>query len=267
MNPDLVFLKLGGSLITVKDQPHTLRPEVLERLVNEIAEARSGYPNLQVLLGHGSGSYGHIPARQYHTRDGVISDEEWRGFIEVWRQAAELNHLVMDALAKAGLPAFAFPPSAAVTSRQGKAISWNLEPLQSALQNQLIPVIFGDVVFDRALGGTILSTEDLFVYLVPRLKPDRLLFAGLEPGVWRDFPANQHLLPEIMPASFAQVEAGLMGSAAPDVTGGMLDKVQQVLSMVSAVPGLKATIFSGETPGNVRRSLLGEELGTVLHSS
>jgi isopentenyl phosphate kinase len=267
MNPELVFLKLGGSLITVKDQPHTSRPEVLERLVTEIGEARSGNPNLQILLGHGSGSYGHIPASHYHTRHGVKSVEEWHGFVEVWRQAAELNHLVMEAFANAGLPAFAFPPSAAVTSRQGKAISWNLAPLLSAMKNQLIPVIHGDVVFDRLLGGTILSTEDLFVYLVPHLKPARLLFAGMEPGVWRDFPANKHLLPEITPASFAQVEAGLKGSAAPDVTGGMLDKVQQILSMVSAVPGLKATIFSGETPGYVRRSLLGEELGTILYSS
>ena len=90
--------------------------------------------------------------------------------------------------------------------------TWNLEPLQSALENGLIPVVYGDVVFDQALGGTILSTEDLFAYLVPQLHPSRLLFAGMEPGVWQDFPANTHLLPEITPASFPQVETGLKGS-------------------------------------------------------
>jgi isopentenyl phosphate kinase len=47
----------------------------------------------------------------------------------------------------------------------------------------------------------------------------------------------------------------------------MEDKVRQVLSMINDLPGLKASIFSGEVPDNVRRSLLGEELGTMLHGS
>ena len=71
MKSKLVFLKLGGSLITVKDQPHTPRLDVIERLAQEIAAARSADPGLQILLGHGSGSYGHVPASQFHTRQGV----------------------------------------------------------------------------------------------------------------------------------------------------------------------------------------------------
>ena len=264
MSNQLVFLKLGGSLITVKDRPHTPRLEVLEHLADEIAEARSADLDMQILLGHGSGSYGHVPAHQYHTREGVKTVDEWSGFVEVWRQAAALNHLVMDAIAYAGIPALAFPPSASVTAQQGKVTTWDLDPLRTALQNGLVPVVYGDVVFDQALGGTILSTEELFAHLRRELHPSRLLFAGLEPGVWRDYPANAVLWSEITPANFPQVEAGLKGSAATDVTGGMLDKVRHVLSMVSDDPSVQASIFSGEAPGNVRRSLLGEELGTMV---
>ena len=265
MSRGLVFLKLGGSLITVKEQPHTPRMEVLDRLAQEIAQARSQNPNLQILLGHGSGSFGHVAASKYNTRMGVKSSEEWTGFIEVWRQADELNQLVMQALEKASLPALALPPSATVIAQGGKPATWNLEPLLTALERGLLPVIYGDVVFDRVLGGTILSTEDLFTYLASQMRPSKLLFAGMEPGVWSDFPNNLNLLPEITPTSFPQIEAGLKGSAAMDVTGGMLDKVRQIIAMVREVPGLRASIFSGEVPGNVRRSLLGEELGTVVH--
>jgi isopentenyl phosphate kinase len=60
MSSKMVFLKLGGSLITVKSQPHTPRLEALERLGQEIAQARLHNPNLQILLGHGSGSFGHV---------------------------------------------------------------------------------------------------------------------------------------------------------------------------------------------------------------
>ena len=266
MSGRLVFLKLGGSLITVKDQPRTSRPDVLERLASEIAEARSQDPHLRLLLGHGSGSYGHVPASQYNTRQGVSTPADWQGFMDVWRQAAELNHLVMQALTKAGLPALVFPPSATVTARTGKVESWNLKPLHTALSHQLIPMVYGDAVFDTKLGGTILSTEELFSYLATQLKPHQLLFAGLEPGVWADYPSNTTPLAEITPSSFPQIASSLTGSAATDVTGGMLAKVRQVLSLLGEQPGLSAAIFSGETPGNVRQALLGMSPGTLLHA-
>ena len=265
MSRKLVFLKLGGSLITVKNQPHTARLDVLERLANEIAAARSQDRDLQIVLGHGSGSFGHFPASKYKTRLGVKTSEEWAGFIEVWREAAELNHLVLKALEKANLPALAFPPSAMVIARQGMVSTWNLDTLLHALGEGLLPVVNGDVVFDDVLGGTILSTEDLFTYLAHQLSPDQILFAGNQPGVWADFPDNTSLLPEIITGSLQQIETGLRGSAATDVTGGMADKVRQGLSLVEAISGLKALIFSGEIPGNVQRALLGEAVGTVIH--
>jgi len=265
MSSRLVFLKLGGSLITIKDQPHTPRLDVVERLVQEIAEARAINRNLQILLGHGSGSFGHVAASKYKTRIGVNSVNEWKGFVEVWRQAAELNHLVLQALEKVNLPAIAFPPSATVFAREGKVVTWNLDTLLAALEQGLLPVIFGDVIFDKVLGGTILSTEDLFTYLARRIRPSQLLFAGLQPGVWADFPDNTSLLHEITPANFPQIEAGLKGSTTTDVTGGMADKVRQLIALVEELPGVRAMIFSGDTPGNLRRSLLGEELGTVIH--
>jgi isopentenyl phosphate kinase len=257
-------LKLGGSLITAKHQAHTARPDVLARLAAEIVAALRRAPEMRLVLGHGSGSFGHIPARRYGTRQGVRTPAEWDGFTEVWREAAALNRLVVDALSAAGLPALAFPPSACVLADDGRVAAWELAPLRHALEAGRLPVVFGDVVFDRARGGTILSTEDLFEHLVPHLRPERVLLAGLEAGVWADFPACTRLLDTLTPATLSAAAPGLGGSAAPDVTGGMLAKVQQSLRMAAAVPGLEVRIFSGETPGAVARALAGEPLGTRL---
>ena len=266
MSQRLVFLKLGGSLITDKNHAHTARMDVLERLAHEIAAARAQDQDLQIVLGHGSGSFGHYPASKYKTRQGVKTAEEWTGFIEVWREAVGLNHLVLQALERANLPAIAFPPSAMVTARKGRVATWNLDTLRRALGENLLPVINGDVVFDSALGGTILSTEDLFTHLAHHIPPTQLLLAGIEPGVWANFPDNTQLLSEIIPSSLREYETGLRGSAAMDVTGGMADKVRQILSLVNEFPGIKAAIFSGEKPGNVRRALLGEPIGTLIHN-
>jgi isopentenyl phosphate kinase len=260
------FLKLGGSLITEKSRPRTPRLDVIKRLAEEIAAARHADPALRLLLGHGSGSFGHVPAAKYGTRQGVRTPQEWLGFIEVWRDAAALNRLVMDALAEAGLPALSFPPSGSATAESGAIAAWDIGPLRSGLQAGLLPVVYGDVVFDRARGGTILSTEDLFAYLARLLKPSRLLLAGLEPGVWADYPACTHLLSEITQQSLVDLTVMLDGSAATDVTGGMASKVQQSLDLALEVPGLEVSIFSGERPGVLLRALAGERVGTLIHA-
>ena len=57
MTSSLVFLKLGGSLITDKSKPDTPRIAVLERLAKEIRRALTDQPQLSLLIGHGSGSF------------------------------------------------------------------------------------------------------------------------------------------------------------------------------------------------------------------
>jgi isopentenyl phosphate kinase len=264
-DPAFLFLKLGGSLITDKTRPHTPRLEVLRRLAGEVAAARQLTPGLQLLLGHGSGSFGHVPARRYQTRQGVHTPQEWQGFLEVWREAAALNQMVVEAFSAAGLPVMAFPPSAGLSAVDGRVESWDLAPLESALQAGLLPVVYGDVVFDRVRGGTIFSTEDLFEHLALRLRPDRILLAGLEAGVWGDYPRCIQLLSEITPENLEQVAPALGGSTATDVTGGMASKVRQSLALVQAIPGLQVRIFSGETPGVLSQALAGEPVGTLIH--
>ena len=260
-----MFLKLGGSLITDKTRPYTPRPEKLAALAAEIASVLSKNTDLHLVLGHGSGSFGHAAASRYDTRRGVSGPEAWHGFAEVWYQASALDRLVVDALRQAGLPAVAFSPAASVTAHDGKVFIWDHFPIQTALSNGLLPVIHGDVVFDEMRGGTILSTEDLFAHLACDLHPQRILLAGLEAGVWADFPARRHLLAEITPGTFARQVTSLGAAAGTDVTGGMESKVTGMLALVEDLPDLEILIFSGEEPGNVRNALLGKNPGTRLH--
>lgn len=262
----LVFLKLGGSLITEKERPFTPRVEKLDELAVQIAAARRERPDMRLVLGHGSGSFGHATAQRCRFRGRAETDEDWRGFVEIWYQAATLNRLVIEALHRAGLPVIALPPIASVSTHEGKIFIWDLYYLQAALRANLIPVVHGDVVFDQVLGGVIVSTETLFAHLARALKPERILLAGQEEGIWEDFPRRASLIKEITPQTFPAQRVHLGGSAGSDVTGGMKSKVEQMLELVQEIPSLRIVIFSGETPDNVRRALLGETPGSVLHA-
>jgi isopentenyl phosphate kinase len=274
---ELVFLKLGGSLITDKTQPYTPQLDVIKDVALQIATALQTHPNLRLVIGHGAGSFGHVPASEYHTRDGLprssplihrerdeSEDSYWKGFAEVWYQASALNRFVMKALHKAGVRAIALPPSSSVIASNGQVLVWETTPIRMSLSSRIVPVIFGDVVFDEIRGGTILSTEDLFTHLAHALNPERILLAGIEAAVWEDFPGRTQKIEKITPGSYADVSEGVGKSSGADVTGGMQSKVDQMLELVQKNSELTVQIFSGAQPGNIVRALTGEVLGTLI---
>lgn len=265
MSRNIIFLKLGGSLITNKDIPGSPRLDMIHDLAHEIYSFKQLTPDVQLVLGHGSGSFGHISANKFKTRQGVSAAVEWLGFAEVWWQAARLNHIVLKALHQENLPAITFPVSSSTITRDGQLISWNPKSLQAALGKKLLPVIYGDVAFDSIRGGTILSTEDIFSHLAITLLPEKILLAGIEKGVWSDYPERTRLIPEITQRNFAQVFPHLSGSEVTDVTGGMMSKVQSMLALVKRIPNLDVQIFSGTPSENLARVFWGESLGTKIH--
>jgi isopentenyl phosphate kinase len=275
---ELVFLKLGGSLITDKTRPYSVRLDKLADLAGQIAHALQTQPSLRLVLGHGSGSFGHTAAKEYKTREGAPAplrlppfsakmggeNKYWKGFVEVWYQASRLNRCVIQALHEVGIAAMTFSPAASVWAENGHVAAWDTSQIEAALENGIIPVVHGDVIFDRAKGGTILSTEDLFQHLAWELRPGRILLAGLEEAVWADFPARRQRVEVLTRESFRQISSGVGGASGADVTGGMLSKVQQMLALVEQVPGLQVSIFSGEGEGNLEKALKGEHIGTLV---
>lgn len=264
MEEDLVFIKLGGSLITDKNLPDTARLDLIDALVLAIKHAQQEMPGIKLILGHGSGSFGHPMAKKYRTREGVFTPEQWHGFHQTWRAAHALNQLVLESCLAAGLPVVNFPPSASILTQNHKVLSWELAPINAALKNGMIPLIYGDVVFDSIIGGTILSTEELFDHLARILKPARILLAGIEPGVWGDYPVCTYLIPHITASGLPGFDDRLLPSASVDVTGGMRAKVDQISQLVKDIPGLQARIFSAIDSKNLYRVIIGAPLGTLI---
>lgn len=260
---DLIFLKLGGSLLTDKTGVEALRTETLSRLAGEIAGARAANPFFRMVLGHGSGSFGHFAAAKYGTRSGVGGTEQWAGFAEVCDAAARLNRHVIAVLLAAGVPAIGLPPSASAVVADGRITQLATSPIEAALEAGIVPVVFGDVAFDAVRGGTIISTEEVMDHLAGVMRPDWLLLAGETAGV---FDTDGTLIPLLTASNLASYLPALGGSRGTDVTGGMAAKVQAMLSLTQAQPGLKVRIFSGLEAGLLAHLLIDPSLpeGTLL---
>jgi isopentenyl phosphate kinase len=268
---ELVLLKLGGSVITDKTKPFTARIDVIDRLAREIKNALDDRgDDLQLIIGHGAGSFGHEVAAKYQTHRGAIRPDSWLGFAEVAAAASELNNLVMQSLRQAGVPAIKFQPSASTRTRGEQLMYFETFPLKESLQHGLVPVIYGDVSVDANQGMSIVSTETLFDNLARELTPDRIILAGQVDGVFEADPkANPdvEVIDSIDSANWDEVESMLGGSHATDVTGGMFTKVRDMYRLTLAMPPMQAMIMSAEEPGNVEAVLKGQmvDFGTFIN--
>lgn len=267
---DTVFVKLGGSLITDKTREATPRLDVIRRLAQEIRAALEVAPALRLVLGHGSGSFGHFAARRYGVHTGLAGQDDWRGLAETSAAAARLNRIVVDACLEVGVPVISFQPSASARKRAGAVADLAVGPVQAALAHGLVPLVYGDVAFDDDRGTAIISTEDIFLYLARHILPSRILMVGIVDGVYEADPIrhpDSRRIPTLTPATLAQNLGGLGGSHGTDVTGGMVAKVRSLAALVAERQNLRVHFFSGEIPGRLRAALLGDEsFGTVLRA-
>ena len=267
LNPPIWFLKLGGSLITDKQQPGVIRRDTLQRLAQEIAGAVSERQPRTLLLGHGSGSFGHVVAKEHRldrvslgTNAGRMTEEQLTGVSATQSRAAQLHRLVVEALQEAGLRPFSVVPSSSLTASAGLEKRSFVRPVLQALAAGLLPVTHGDVVMDDCWGASICSTETVFRALVQEfgrhdVSVARVLWAGDTEGV---YDALGRTLSCIGPTG-ADPPPDVGDASGIDVTGGMRHRLQTALALAEV--GVSSWIFSGLRVGNVQRALLGEPVG------
>lgn len=237
-----ILIKLGGSLVTDKSRARSFRGSVVRQIARQLVELRAAHPDVRIVLGHGSGSFGHFEADLHDTAKGVYTADDRLGIARVGAVATELSLLILGELLAAGLPVMRFQPSSMLATRDRQLHALSAEPLLLALEQQLIPLVHGDIALDIEIGGTILSTEALFAGLVKPLSARQVILLGDVAGVLDE---HGEPIPLITPDSFRRVAPLLGGSGGVDVTGGMLQKVTEMIGMVQRHAGLEIVIANG----------------------
>ena len=257
-------LKLGGSVVTRKDEPLTPNIDAINRLADEIFRADSK----PLIVIHGGGSYGHPIAKKYCIRGGFKDETQLFGFSETHQAMISLNSLLTEAFLKHGIPAFSISPSSFIITSKGRIRGLNLKVLKSALTFGMVPILYGDAVFDDKLGFTILSGDQIAATLAVKLKAERIIMGVDVDGLYDSDPKinpSAHLIPELSLKEYANVIRQVGESISPDVTGGMLGKILEL--RVAVENRIEVLIVNALKPDNIYRALRGEEVvGTRIRA-
>ncbi len=256
MKNKIILIKIGGSLITDKTKPFSLKEENLNVIVDEVAFLFEK-ADFKMILGHGSGSFGHSVAAKYQTQDGVDVGDRSKvlGMAKVKEAATRLNQIVIGRLLDKKVPAVTLHPDSFMVAEEKKLAMAFWRGLNHVLDIPVLPVVYGDVIWDDKLKATIFSTEKVLAEIAKLLVEEgykvEIVHCGATEGVYDD---KGKTIPVITPDNFGAVKSMIGGSGGVDVTGGMVHKVKTSLELAKL--GIVSYITDGVTKGSLRKLLL-----------
>ncbi|MFO8017560.1 MAG: type 2 isopentenyl-diphosphate Delta-isomerase [Promethearchaeia archaeon] len=243
----IAVLKLGGSMITEKNQPFSLRKDIINKAIKQIIESQE-----PIILVHGGGSFGHPIAKEYNIQEGrnlIIKNQEL-GLAETHAAMEELNQFVVDAFLMKKQPALAIQPSSICLKQERGTQFMGIKQIEMSLELGIIPILYGDIVYDSSQVFSILSGDEIIYQLCKKLKKyqvRKVIFAMEMDGIFVQSQEDnkgpvlaeeiyEHEIPDLKLAQF---------SGKIDVTGGIegklksIDKITQLGIPVQLVNGLK----------------------------
>lgn len=268
MKKPITLIKLGGSIITNKDIPMSLRADVLTRLVDEIAKAYKEFPDELFVVGHGQGSFAHVPAQEFKTMDGFVAENSRFGMAVVQDNAAQLNRIVVHEFIRRHIPAVSLCPSNTFVTKSRKADSYCTEVIEQYLELGMMPITGGDVIADREQGCTIWSTEEVLAFFAQHFAKQhwpikQIIHVTEVPGF---LDQEGQLVEQIAPSMWQQYRSAVTKTKGFDVTGGMSLKIEESLLLTQL--GIESKIISGLEVDNLYNALTNRDWkGTRIASA
>lgn len=260
--PEMTVLKIGGSVITDKNEKMAARTKDIDRLAGEIH--KSDTQNLIIV--HGGGSFGHPFAQKYRINEGFKDNSQKIGFSETHNVMTVLNGLLMACLIEHNVPAVSIAPSSCIITENGKISHFDDSIIKDLLKMSFTPVLYGDAVLDAKQGFAILSGDQLVTSLAVRFNAERIVIGVDVDGLYDADPKVEktaRMLSHLTLEELKELQGKLCKPKSCDVTGGMLGKVRELLP--AAEYGIPITFVNASKPENICRVLGGKKVeGTLI---
>ena len=254
-----LVLKLGGSLITDKKIPYSMRNDTVKTASKEIKECLDRKLVDQMVIVHGVGSYGHPPVIEHQLYKGFIDPLQLMPISRTQSKVNQLREVLCTNLQDAGIPVNLFHTSSIASAKQGRIISMHLEAVKGFMKVGMVPMLGGDMVQDSVMGFCVGSGDQVATILTKELHATDLVFATDVPGVYDSDPKvnpEAKLMEELSLADLKHLSAG---DSKLDASGAMHGKLTNLEGIREELrDGLRTSIISMLEPGRLSRLLAGE---------
>ena len=249
----MILIKFGGSIITNKSKPLSVRRKTIENLCKALKRVQE-----PLVIVHGGGSFGHYWSVKYdmHTKE---KRYDLRGVATVKNSMIDLNKIILYSLLKNKLNPYCLPPTDFMSGN--KPIPKKIQEIKQIAGSGLIPVTYGDALWYGNKKTYILSGDKIMTHLAKILKPRLCIFALNEDGLYSDLKSKK-LIHELDSQQQQQQHLSIPGNKMPDVTGGMTRKVEESLKISKM--GLDVFFVNGNQPQRITKAIRDGKLKGTL---
>ncbi|UCC20084.1 MAG: type 2 isopentenyl-diphosphate Delta-isomerase [Promethearchaeota archaeon] len=253
---EIILLKLGGSLLTDKNKPFSLREEILDNCLNQIIESKKS-----LILIHGGGAFGHPIAKKYQISQGLNKSIENQilGLSKTHEAMNKFNSIIITKLLELGCPAISIQPSSIFMQDFNEIIIKSIDPIEKLLDLGVIPVLYGDILLSKDYAFSILSGDHIILKLCEKIRNFRIskvIFAIEKDGIFIMDNENVILASKLTPNDLPSIELANLDQKI-DVTGGIKGKLEKIEEIVNL--DIPVQIINGIKNTNILKALLNQK--------
>ncbi len=256
-NNEIFLLKLGGSLLTDKNEPLSLRDEVLENCINQIIESKKS-----IILIHGGGSFGHPIAKKYQISKGLNDaiEDQIIGLAKTHEIMNKFNSIIINKFLDKGYPAISIQPSSIFLKDFNQIKLKSIDPIEKLLELGIIPILYGDIILSWNSYFSILSGDQIILKLceqIQNFKISKVIFAIEKDGIFIKDNGNEKLALKLDSNNLDNLNLAELEQKI-DVTGGMKGKLEIIKEIVKF--NIPVQIINGLKNKNILKALLNQSL-------
>jgi len=254
---EIILLKLGGSLLTDKNKPFSLREDILENCLNQIIES-----NKLIVLIHGGGSFGHPIAKKYQISQGLNDSikDQIIGLSKTHEAMNKFNSIIINKILDKGNSAISVQPSSIFVQDFNEIIFKSIDPIEKMLDLGIMPVLYGDIILSWDSSFTILSGDQIILKLcekIQKYKISKVIFAIEEDGIYIKDNGNKKLALKLTSKDLEDLKLAELGQKI-DVTGGIKGKLETIKEIIKL--SIPVQIINGIKNKNIFKALNNQHL-------
>ena len=257
-NKEIIILKLGGGLLTDKDKPFSLREQVVDSAIQQIIDS-----GIKIILIHGGGSFGHPTAKKYSISNGLNTtiDNQILGLAETHNVMNKFNSILIEKFLEKNHPTISIQPSTIIIKNTREFNTHSLASIETCLNLDILPILYGDIIFDINGSFSIISGDDIILELCKHVKHyqiSKVIFSMENDGVYvKERDDDIKLLSEIDFDELDDLQLADLGQKI-DVTGGIKGKIKKIKEICKL--NIPVQLINGLNEYSILKALKNQEV-------
>ena len=227
-NKSIFILKLGGSLLTDKNNPFSIREDIVKDSIRQIIDSEE-----KLILVHGGGSFGHPLAKKFKIKSGFDPSvpNQVLGLTETHHSMNNFNSFLIKQFLEMNYPALTIQASSIFINDSSKTLTSSMEIIETALDLNILPILYGDIILDKRVSFSIISGDQIILELCKNLNRycvSKVIFTMETDGIYvsdNNGGGDSILATELYPDQLENLKIANLGKKI-DVTGGIKGKIK-----------------------------------------